>query len=345
MTSKKSNKKIKFAVIGCGHIGLRHAEMIQRNTNSKLVALIDERSKKNLKIDKYKVPFFNTLKEFFHSKIEVDVVNIATPNFVHSEQALICLENKKHVIIEKPMALTTKDAEKVIHKSLDVHKHVFTVMQNRYSPPSVWIKNIIDKNLLGKIYILQLNCFWNRDDRYYFQGSWHGKKQLDGGTLFTQFSHFIDMIYWLFGDININNVILKDFNHSSLTDFEDSGIVNFYLKDGGIGSINFSTSVWDRNMESSMIIIGENGSVKIAGQYMDTIEYCNIKNYNLPNLKDNKLDNEFNGYKGSSQNHDHVIQNVIDVLNNNKTISTNALEGLKVVDTIERIYNFEKNKT
>ena len=95
------------------------------------------------------------------------------------------------------MALNKQDAEKVIYKALNVHKHVFTVMQNRYSPPSVWIKELVESGRLGKIFIVQLNCYWNRDERYYKPDSWHGSKDLDGGTLFTQFSHFTDIMYWL----------------------------------------------------------------------------------------------------------------------------------------------------
>jgi UDP-N-acetyl-2-amino-2-deoxyglucuronate dehydrogenase len=222
---------------------------------------------------------------------------------------------------------------------LNVHRHVFAVMQNRYSPPSVWIKEMVDSGKLGKIYLVQLNCYWNRDDRYYKQDSWHGKKDLDGGTLFTQFSHFIDIMYWLFGDIENINARLSDFNHQQLTEFEDSGVVTFDFVNGGMGCLNFSTSVWDKNLESSMTIIAENGSVKIGGQYMDKVEYCHVKNYSMPNLEPTNPGNDYGAYKGSAQNHHYVIDNVVDVLKGRASITTNALEGLKVVEMIERIYN------
>ncbi len=331
--------KIKFAVIGCGHIGKRHAEMILRNSESELVALIDIKNKTELNIDQYNVPFFNSIQEFLKSGIEVDVINIATPNGYHAEQAMECLDAKKHVVIEKPMALNKQDAEKVIFKALHVHKHVFAVMQNRYSPPSVWIKDLIDSEKLGKIFMVQLNCYWNRDDRYYKKDSWHGKKDLDGGTLFTQFSHFIDIMYWLFGDMENIQGKFNDFNHATLTDFEDSGFVSFDFVNGGMGSLNYSTSVWNQNLESSMTIIAENGSVKIGGQYMDKVEYCHIKDYTLPELAPTNPGNDYGAYKGSAQNHNFVIENVVDVLNDRGPITTNALEGLKVVDIIERIYN------
>lgn len=333
------SKRIKFAVIGCGHIGKRHAEMIQRNPEAELVALIDVKDAKDLSIDQYKVPFFNTLDEFLNSGIEVDVINIASPNGFHAEQAMKCLEARKHIVIEKPMALSRQDAEKVIFKALNVHRQVFAVMQNRYSPPSEWIKNLVESGKLGTIFMVQLNCYWNRDDRYYKPNGWHGKKDLDGGTLFTQFSHFIDILYWLFGDITSIQAKFADHNHKDLTDFEDSGFVSFDFVNGGMGSLNYSTSIWNKNLESSMTIIAENGSVKIGGQYMNEVEYCHIKDYEMPELEPTNPGNDYGAYKGSAANHHYVIENVVDVLKGRSAITTNALEGLKVVDIIERIYD------
>ncbi len=332
------NKKIKFAVIGCGHIGKRHAEMILRNEECELVALVDIRDKLKLGIEKYDVPFFTSLQELIVSGLDFDVVNIATPNGLHASQALDCLGAKKHVVIEKPMALNTQDAEKVIYKALQMHRHVFAVMQNRYSPPSVWLKELVDSSLLGKVYLVQLNCFWNRDERYYLPGGWHGTKNMDGGTLFTQFSHFIDILYWLFGDVINITSRLYDFNHKQLTDFEDSGVISFDFLSGGLGVINYSTALWNSNMESSMTIIAENGSVKVGGQYMDKVEYCNIKNYTMPELKPTNPGNDYGHYKGSAQNHNYVIENVVNVIRNQDAITTTAIEGMKVVDIIQRIY-------
>jgi predicted dehydrogenase len=331
-------EKIKFAIVGCGHIGKRHAEMILRNREASLVALIDVKPKESLNLDQYKVPFFNSLEHFLESDIDADVVTISTPNGFHASQAIKALEAENHVVVEKPLALSKKDAEDVIFKSLNVSKQVFAVMQNRYSPPSVWIKSVIDNDLLGTIYSVHINSFWNRDERYYTEESWHGDKKIDGGTLFTQFSHFIDIMYWLFGDITNITSVMKDFKHQNLTDFEDAGIVNFEFVNGGIGNFNFSTAVWNKNMESSMTIIGEKGAVKIGGQYMDKVEYCHIENYEMPILEPTNPGNDYGAYKGSAQNHHFVIQNVIDVLQKNKSISTNALEGMKIVDIIERIY-------
>lgn len=330
--------KIRFAVVGCGHIGKRHAEMISRNSDAELAALIDIKDKEKLNISQYEVPFFSSLEAFLESGVETDVVTIATPNGFHASQAILALEAGNHVVIEKPMALSKSDAEQVIFKALHKSKQVFAVMQNRFSPPSVWIKEVIQQGILGKIYSVHVNSFWNRDERYYTPDSWHGRKDLDGGTLFTQFSHFIDVMYWLFGDIKNITSIMRDFNHQNSTEFEDSGVVHFEFVNGGIGNFNFSTSVWDKNLESSMTIIAENGSVKIGGQYMNEVEYCHIKDYEMPVLAPTNPGNDYGAYKGSAQNHHYVIENVVDVLKHHKSISTNALEGMKVVDIIERIY-------
>ena len=331
-------KKIKFAVLGIGHIGKHHAEIISRNNESELVAIIDCNSKEMPGIEKYGVPFFSSLDDFLTTEIECDVVNIATPNGLHAMQALLCLDKKKHVVIEKPLALSKGDADEVINRSLKVNKHVFTVMQNRYSLPSSWLKEVVSRGLLGKIFIVQLNCYWNRDERYYKNSSWHGSKNLDAGTLFTQFSHFIDILYWLFGDIQNIQSRMMNFNHQKITEFEDSGTVNFDFVNGGFGTINFSTSVWDKNLESCLIIIAEYGSVKISGQYMDKVEYCHIRDYEMPILHTMNSPDYPGSSNGSSANHQYVIAHVVDVLKGRALLTPKPIEGMKVVEIIERIY-------
>jgi len=338
------SEKIKFAVIGAGHIGKRHAEMIRREEEADLVALVDVRSQQQCGAESFDVPFFKSIEELLNSSLDIDVVNICTPNGMHAEQALLALKNKKHVVCEKPMGLKKDACENIIFKSLQVSRQVFCVMQNRYSPPSEWIKSIVSDGLLGDIYMVQLNCYWNRDDRYYKKGGWKGTKELDGGTLYTQFSHFIDIMYWLFGDIDNIEGKFADFNHTSTTDFEDSGFVSFDFINGGIGSLNYSTSVANKNLESSMTIIGENGSVKIGGQYMNEVEICNIKDYEMPELKASNPANDYGPYKGSAANHNYVIKNVIDAIKGRTAPTTNALEGLKVVEIIERIYKVRNEK-
>jgi UDP-N-acetyl-2-amino-2-deoxyglucuronate dehydrogenase len=335
-------QKIKIAVVGSGHIGKRHAEMIRRNPEAELTAMVDIKSKTELGLDNLKVPFYSSIDEFLSSGTDCDVVCICTPNGLHAEHAIKSLENKKHVVIEKPMALTVAECEKIIFKSLQVSRQIFCVMQNRYSPPSVWIKDLIDRNISGKIFFVQVNCYWNRDERYYTGKNWKGTADLDGGTLFTQFSHFVDVMYWLFGDIIDLQGNFADFNHKELTAFEDTGAVTFRFLNGGMGNLNYSTSVWDKNMESSITIIAENGSIKIGGQYMNAVEYCHVKDYTIPELPPISPAYDYGDYKGSAANHHFIFENVIDTLKGRTSATTNAMEGMKVVDIIERIYTLRK---
>lgn len=338
------NNKLKFAVIGCGHIGKRHMEMVTRNVECELVATCDTQPKELLKLESYPGTFYNDARQMLEAHNDVDVVCICTPNGLHASNALLALDFKKHVVLEKPMALTKADCEKIIFKALQVSRQVFCVMQNRYSPPSVWLKEVVEKKIIGDLFMMQLICYWNRDERYYKKGNWKGTSDLDGGTLFTQFSHWIDLMYWLFGDIKDVKALFADFNHSQTTAFEDSGIVQFNFINGGMGSINYSTAVWDKNLESSMTIIGSKGSIKVGGQYMNEVDYCHIKDYTMPKLAETNPANDYGDYKGSANNHGFIFQNVVDTLKGRTHATTNALEGLKVVDIIERIYQLNTIK-
>jgi predicted dehydrogenase len=318
--------------------------MIQRNPSCELVALCDILSKNKLGLENYTVPFYNNHKELLEFHPEIDVVCICTPNGSHSSIAIEVLEFDKHLVIEKPIGLSKAKCEKVIFKALQKQKQVFAVMQNRYSPPSQWLKQLVETKKLGDIFMVQVNCYWNRDDRYYKKGGWKGTQEKDGGTLFTQFSHFIDIMYWLFGDIENIEGKFNDFTHEKSTDFEDSGMINFNFIDGGMGSVNYSTAVWNSNLESSMIIVGSKGSVKVGGQYMNEIEFCNIQDYQMPELAPSNPPNDYGQYKGSAANHHYIFENVVETLRGKNVATTNVLEGLKVVEIIEKIYNLRDTK-
>lgn len=149
-------------------------------------------------------------------------------------------------------------------------------------------------------------------------------------------------MYWLFGDIKNIQAKFNDFTHSKSTDFEDSGFINFNFVEGGMGGINYSTAVWDKNLESSITIIGSKGSVKVGGQYMDKVEHCHIKDYEMPELAPTNAANDYGAYKGSANNHHYIFENVVETLKGKNTITTNAMEGLKVIEIIERIYELRK---
>lgn len=330
---------VNFGIVGCGHIGKRHSEMVFRNPSCHLSALCDIKPYETLGIEKYQsAAFYRDYETMLQSHPEINVVNICVPNGLHARFSIMAMEHGFHTVIEKPMALNTTDAQSIIDCSLKTGKKVFCVMQNRYSPPSVWIKELVESGRLGKIYMVGLNCFWNRDLRYYTPDSWHGSSDMDGGTLFTQFSHFIDIMLWLFGEVSDIKGVFNDFNHHNLTAFEDSGMIQFRLKEGGMGYMNYSTSVFDANLESSLTIIAENGSVKIGGQYMDKVEICHVKDYVMPELPATNPGNDYGAYKGSAQNHHYVIQEVVNVLSGTGKISTTMYEGYQTVKMIEDCY-------
>ena len=337
----KTPPPVRFAICGVGHIGRRHAALVSRHPEAQLAALIDVRAelRDGLAAEFPGVPFFASLEEYLQSGPAAEVLTVATPNGLHAPQALLGLRAGRHVVIEKPIALTKADAETIVHTALQTGRLVFGVMQNRYSPPAAWLKQLYDEGRLGQVFMVQLNCFWNRDRRYYKPGGWKGTQALDGGTLFTQFSHFVDLLYWVFGDITNLTARFRDFTHAGLTDFEDSGLVTFDLVRGGSGTLSYSTAVWDRNLESSLTVVAERGSLRIAGQYMDKVEYCHLQDYTMPALPPTSPANDYGPFQGSAANHVQVIENVVDTVRQRGFATTNALEGLKVVEMIERIYS------
>jgi UDP-N-acetyl-2-amino-2-deoxyglucuronate dehydrogenase len=339
-----NTESIGFAIIGYGHIGRRHAEMIEAHPRCRLLAVCDVREELRSEAEaQHGVPFFGNAQAMMQAvQSEVDVVCVCTPNGLHAQHSLLALDHRCHVVCEKPMGLTKAECEQVIFRALQVSRQVFCVMQNRYSPPSVWLRELVSSEKLGNIYQVHVQCYWNRDDRYYKGSSWKGSLALDGGPLFTQFSHFMDLMYWLFGDITDIQARFDTFNHLHNTEFEDSGQVSFAFRNGGSGSFHYSTSVWDRNLESSMTIIAEHGSVKVGGQYMANVDYCHIRDYTMPELPPANPPNDYGPYKGSAANHVYIFQNVVDTLQGDGMATTNALEGMKVVEIIERIYALRK---
>ncbi len=332
--------KVKFAILGCGRIANRHAQHIIRHPEGELVAAFD--------IHRHRMEGFckkhgcdaDTTPEALLARTDIDIVNVCTPNGLHAEGAIAALKSGKHVLVEKPMALTKADCEAMISASLNHNRQLFIVKQNRYNPPVVAVKQLVDNGSLGKVYQVVLNCYWNRSEQYYKESDWKGRKRLDGGTLFTQFSHFIDIAFYLFGDMDEHPCgFLKNANHRDLIDFEDSGVFSFTFRSGALGQLSYTTSCYDKNMEGSITIFAENGTIKIGGQYLNTLDYVATNNLILPEMPGtSNAPNDYGHYQGSMSNHDKVISNVIETLNGRSAIMTNALEGMKVVEMIENMY-------
>lgn len=325
-------------MIGYGHIGKRHVEEINANPHAEVVAICDSDPDRLAEAKQDKALLFSSLDSFIASGSEADIVNICTPNGLHAKQVIRSLQAGYNVICEKPLALKTEDCTRIIKAEEASGRKVICVMQNRFSPPSVLLKNAIENSVFGQIYFVQINLFWNRDHRYYKNHPWHGSSELDGGVLFTQFSHFIDLLYWVFGDISNITSQFYNFNHRGITEFADSGIILFDLECGGKGSVNFTTSVANNNMESSITVIGEKGSLKISGQYMNQLEYFDASGIEKPELDATKPANNYGQYTGSAANHQEVINNAVAVFLHGAKACTSIEDGAKTVEIIERIY-------
>ncbi len=328
---------LRFAIVGCGRIAERHAEHIVKQ--AKLVAVCDTKEeKRNLFAKKYNCKAYTTIDELLEKEKNLDLVAVCTPNGLHAEQSVKALRANVNVLCEKPMAITVKDCELMIEEAKKTKKHLFIVKQNRFNPPIAALKKVIDEGRLGKIVSVQLNCFWNRNDKYYESSDWKGKMKLDGGTLFTQFSHFIDLLYWMVGDVKNIHAITKNYLHKHNVEFDDSGVIALEFVNGAIGTINYTVNSFEKNMEGSITIFGEKGTVKVGGQYLNVLEHQSIENYKIENIPESKPANDYGYYQGSMSNHDKVYENIIDVLTGNGNIATSGYEGFKTVEIIERIY-------
>jgi UDP-N-acetyl-2-amino-2-deoxyglucuronate dehydrogenase len=326
--------KMRFAIIGCGRIAKRHAEqIIKQGILTAVCDIIPEKANEMAAL--YKAKAYYSIEALLAAENNLDVVTICTPNGLHALHSIKVLEAGINVLCEKPLCIAAADGESMIEAATKANKKLFVVKQNRYNPPVAFLKDLIISGKLGKIFSFQINCFWNRPSEYYTD--WKGKKDLDGGTLFTQFSHFIDLLHWLLGDVEQVKNIAKNFAHPSI-EFEDTGVVLFEMKSGVMGSLNYTVNSFNKNMEGSFTVFAENGTVKVGGQYLNELEYFNVKGISEPTLPKGNPANGYGFYQGSMSNHDKVYENLMLALQNPKHEFASAEEGLKTVEIIERIY-------
>lgn len=328
--------QITFALIGCGRIGHRHAQHISAKGKLQIVCDIDE-EKARILANEYGCDYTTSVDELLKRKDEFSVVAVCTPNGLHAEHTIASLRAGCHVLCEKPMALSVHDCGEMIKEAERANRRLFIVKQNRFNPPVEAVKNAIDEGRLGKIFSVQLSCFWNRNNEYY--KDWKGTRELDGGTLFTQFSHFIDLLYWMIGDVKTASGFIANYNHRGIIEFEDTGVVAVEFYNGVTGTINYSVNSFGKNMEGSLTIFGEKGTVKIGGQYLNELDYQHIEGFEIKDLPPGNPPNNYGQYQGSMSNHDKVYQNIVDVLSHSGIIATNGFEGLKTVEIIDKIYS------
>lgn len=324
-----------FAIIGCGHIGRRHAGQVAAYGVLQAVCDTDATRAREL-AGQYKARPYFSAAELFRSE-KPDVVSVCTPNGLHAEHAIMALEAGCHVLCEKPMSISRESGLQMIAAAEKAGRKLYVVKQNRYNPPVEALKKLLEEKKLGTIHSFQVNCFWNRPVAYY-TNSWHGTRDLDGGILFTQFSHFIDLLYWLLGDVQQVQGLRSNFTHGTSIAFEDTGIALLQLQNGAIGSVQYTINSFQRNMEGSITIFGDRGTVKIGGQYLNTVEFFSVQDVPTPVLPAGQPSNHYGFYEGSMSNHDKVYDHLIKALDNPGYRFVEAAEALKTVEIIEKIY-------
>ncbi len=336
-------EKKRFGIIGCGHIGKRHAAVLDNDVNAELVAVCDV--KKELAQAQQDLYGGLLVYDDYHQLLQepLDVVSICTPHHLHKPMALDALQAGKHVIVEKPMTLSANDAREMSETAQQAGLKLYVVKQNRYNVPIRLADEAIKNNRLGKIYMVQCNVLWNRHQAYYNQSEWRGSKATERGALFTQASHFIDILVWWFGKITEAKTVLATQAHN--IEIEDCGQSAVTFATGVVGSISWTTNVYNKNFEGSITIIGEYGTIKIGGGYLNKIEFWDVKSHPLPdNISFVDLPNNYGKYQGSSSNHHRVIEEVVKDLNGEKSNIVAGTEGALSIEAIETIYHGAYNQ-
>ncbi len=331
----QKNPTIRFALIGAGHIGRRHAQQMARC--GQLIAIADPVAEKAAGLAlEFNSRAYPSLEAVLADG-PPDVVAICTPNYLHAKQSMQALNAGCHVLCEKPMCLHREDAEGMIKAAREAGKHLFVVKQNRFNPPVQFLLEMLREGHLGKIHSFQINAVWNRPASYYRDSDWHGKKNSDGGILFTQFSHFIDLLYWLLGEVEEVRTFRDNFGLQGIVEGEDTGVAVLRMKNGAIGSLYYTVDAYNKNMEGSFALLGQRGTVKIGGQYLNQLEYFCVEGMESPTLPTARPANEYGFYQGSMSNHDKVYDELMKALRMEPFDLASAREAAQTVILIEQI--------
>ena len=326
---------LRFAIIGSGKIAPRHAaEAVKRGRLVAVCDIVPERADQLAR--DFGCTAFYDIDSMFSSAQPIDVVAVCTPNGLHAAHAIQALEAGSHVLCEKPLSIDSGDAKRMMETAARTRRKLFVVKSTRYNPAIIALKKALDQNLLGKIYSFQLNCFWNRPAAYY-AGSWKGK-ELDGGSLFTQFSHYIDALLWLLGDLKTVTGFRKNMAHKDSVMQEDGGVVSVEMQHAVTGGINWSVNAYRENMEVSLTLLAEHATIELGGAYMNELKYLKSDLFTL-DIPAAGTANDYVFYKGSMSNHDKVYENLLMALADEQHPFTSAEDGLRTVEAIEKIYH------
>lgn len=328
--------KVRFALMGCGRIAKKHAEILSSSIKgAELVAVCDsDFSRAKAFAEKYNLPAYPNVRALLE-KEAVDVVCILTPSGSHAKNTLEVASCGKHVVVEKPMALTLSDADAMI-RACDQHGvKLFVVKQNRYNLPVIKLKEALDQNRFGKLVLGTLRVRWCRPQAYYDQDAWRGTWAMDGGVLTNQASHHIDLLEWFMGDVE--SVFAKSATQLVNIEAEDTGVAVLKFKNGALGVIEATTATRPKDLEGSVSVLGEKGAVEIGGFAVNEIKTWNF-------IEDKPEDKGI--LEGCFQNppdvygfgHVAYLQNVVDCIAHNKKALVGGLEGRRSLELINALY-------
>ena len=339
-----TNRKIRLGFIGCGRISKSHFDAInQHSENIELIALCDnDFHRAKLAAEKMKAKAYSSVDEMLNTE-NLDIVTVATPNGLHPEHIMKVANKGIHVVTEKPMAINLEDGLKVQNFCNAKKVQLFVVHQNRFNDTVQEIWKAIKSNRFGKIYMITSNVFWTRPQEYYDkEGSWHGTESLDGGAFYTQASHYIDLMQWL-AQSKAKSVFSQLKTLARNIETEDSGSALIDWENGIIGSINVTMLTYPKNLEGSITIIGEKGTVKLGGVAMNQIEHWQFSD-ELPNDK-NIMEANYEPTSVYGYGHVRYYENIIDCFRKNSTPLVNDQEGinsLKLLSAIKESSNTKK---
>lgn len=329
------NRKIRIGIVGCGRISKNHIDSIEiLNDHIELAALCDiDPETLAVHVAKYEVPGYQRLDEMLQNE-NLDLVALCTPSGLHPEQAVVVAKHGVHVVTEKPMATRWQDGVNMVRACDSAGVRLFVVKQNRRNTTLQLLKRAVDDKRFGKIHMVNLNVFWTRPQSYYDQGNgWRGTWEFDGGAFMNQASHYVDLLDWLIGPIERVQAMMSTTRDIEV---EDTGVMNVKWRNGALGSMNVTMLTYPKNLEGSITILGEKGSVRIGGLAVNDIqlwEFDEPKDYDQQIRSANYETTSVYGF-----GHPLYYKNVIDVLRGDAEPETDGREGLKSLEILIAAY-------
>lgn len=330
-----NENKIKCALIGCGRIANKHFEAITTHHKSlNLVAVCDTKIAlaKEAAL-KYNCQAFDSLKSLL-KETDAELIILCTPSGLHACQTILCAQAGKHVMTEKPMATRWQDGIKMVKVCDDAGVELFVVKQNRRNTTLQLLKKAIEKKRFGKIYLVQVNVFWTRPQAYYDQAKWRGTWEFDGGALMNQASHYIDLLDWLIGPVKSIQSMIATLERD--IEVEDTAVMNVKWRSGALGSVSVTMLTYPKNLEGSITILGEKGTVKIGGMAVNEIEHWEFESSDPDDNKIKEASYETTSVYGFG--HPAYYNNVIETLRGSASAETNGREGLRSLELLIAAY-------